>query len=205
MLKKLIPMLTALSVASTFIAPSTQPFALAAAPSRCSTLTSLSLPNTTINSGVDTPAGEVPPPFPGFPSTPVVATCRVHATVTTPGVNDKIGVDVWLPVSGWNGRFQGVGGGAFSGGDADGMAAAVDAGYAAADTDAGHTGTSPLDDSFVLDSNGRLNWPLIEDFGYRGVHDAAVVGKAVTVAYYGSQVKFSYFNGCSTGGRQALA
>src|SRR5262245_66200192 len=125
MLKKLIPMLTALSVASTFIAPSTQPFALAAAPSRCSTLTSLSLPNTTINSGVDTPAGEVPPPFPGFPSTPVVATCRVHATVTTPGVNDTIGVDVWLPISGWNGRFQRVGGGGYRADDPSEMAAGL--------------------------------------------------------------------------------
>jgi hypothetical protein len=46
---------------------------------------------------------------------------------------------------------------------------------------------------------------LIEDFAYRGVHDLAVVGKAVTAAYYGSRATFSYWNGCSTGGRQGLA
>ena len=215
MLKKLFPVVAVLSVASTVIAPSMQTVALTAtppiassalsAPDSCATLARLSLSNTTIDSAVDTPSGEVPPPFPGFPPTPVVATCRVHATVTTPGLNDRIGVDVWLPISGWNGRFQGVGGGAFSGGDADGMAAAVDTGYAAADTDAGHTGTSPLDGSFALDSNGRLNQTLIDDFAFRGVHDAAVVGKAVTAAYYGSQAEFSYFNGCSTGGRQAMS
>src|SRR5215471_1250707 len=215
MLKKLFPVVAALSVASTVIAPSTQTFALTgaaplassalSAPDSCATLARLSLSNTTIDSAVDTPSGEVPPPFPGFPPTPVVATCRVHASVTRPGHNDRIGVDVWLPISGWNGRFQGVGGGAFSGGDADGMAAAVDTGYAAADTDAGHTGTSPLDGSFALDSSGRLNQPLIDDFAFRGVHDAAVVGKAVTAAYYGSQATFSYFNGCSTGGRQAMS
>jgi hypothetical protein len=59
---------------------------------------------------VDTPAGSVPSPF-GGPPAQVVETCRAHATVTTPGVNDQIGIDVWMPVSGWNGRFQGVGGG----------------------------------------------------------------------------------------------
>ena len=143
--------------------------------------------------------------FPGLPPTPVVETCRVHATVTTPGVNDQIGVDVWMPVSGWNGRFQGVGGSAFIAGDPYFMVGAVDAGYSAAVTDAGHTASSPFDGSFALDSNGRLNWPLIKDFSYRGVHDLAVVGKAVTAAYYGSKAKFSYWNGCSTGGRQGLA
>jgi feruloyl esterase len=113
-----------------------------------------------------------------------------------------------MPVSGWNGRFQGVGGSGFVADDPNEMAAAVDAGYSAAGTDAGHTSQSPfavLDGSFALDSKGRLNWPLIEDFAYRGVHDLAVVGKAVTAAYYGSQAKFAYWNGCSTGGLQGMA
>ena len=206
------------TIAGTSMAPSAQAFALAAAsppvsgalaaPGSCASLTSLSLPNTTINSAVDTPAGTIPPPFPGFPPTSVVATCRVHATVTTPGVTDQIGIDVWLPVSGWNGRFQGVGGGGYKADDPNEMAAAVDAGYSAAGTDAGHTSASPVpffDGSFAFDSEGRLNWPLIQDFSYRGVHDAAILGKAVTAAYYGSQAKFSYWNGCSTGGRQGMA
>jgi hypothetical protein len=209
------PMVAALTVASTLIAPSTQTLALAApagaasgalaAPGSCASLTTLSLPNTAMNSAVDTPAGIVPPPFTGFPPTPVVATCRVHATVTTPGVNDRIGVDVWMPVSGWNGRFQGVGGGGYIAGDPNALAGAVDDGYSAAVTDGGHTALSPLDGSFALDSKGHLNWPLIEDFSYRGVHDLASVGKAVTAAYYGARTKFSYWNGCSTGGRQGMA
>ena len=212
------PMVTALVVASTFIAPAAQSVVLAAsapaasssptAPASCTSLTSVALPNMTINSAVNAPSGQIPPPLPGFPPTPVVATCRVHATVTTPGAGARIGVDVWTPVSGWNGRFQGVGGSGFVANDLNEMAAAVDAGYSAAGTDAGHTSQSPvavLDGSFALDSNGRLNWTLIEDFAYRGVHDLAVVGKAVTAAYYGSQAKFAYWNGCSTGGRQGMA
>ena len=212
------PVVTALVLASTFMAPAAQTVALAAtAPAAsnalttqasCTSLHTVSLPNTTINSAVDTPSGQIPPPLPGFPPTPIVATCRVHATVTTPGAGDHIGVDVWMPTSGWNGRFQGVGGNGFVANDFNDMAAAVDAGYSAAGTDAGHTSQSPvasLDGSFALDSNGRLNWPLIEDFAFRGVHDLAVVGKAVTAAYYGSQSKFAYWNGCSTGGRQGMA
>ena len=212
----MIPVLAALIVAST-MAASAQAFggatgsrpasvALAAADS-CAGLTSLSLAHTTINSAVVAPAETVQPPIPGLglPPAPVVATCRVHATVTTPGADDRIGVDVWMPVSGWNGRFQGVGGSAFLAGHPYFMVGAVDAGYAAAVTDAGNTASSPFDGSFALDSNGQLNWPLIKDFAYRGVHDLAVVGKAVTAAYYGSRARFSYWNGCSTGGRQGLA
>ena len=52
----------------------------------------------------------MPGPFPAAPPTAVPATCRVHATVTRRGRSDQIGVDVWMPLSGWNGRFQGVGG-----------------------------------------------------------------------------------------------
>src|SRR5215467_4596309 len=165
----------------------------------CGGLTSLALANTVVDSAVDTPAGSVPAPFPGAPPTPVPETCRVHATVTSPGVNDQIGIDVWMPVTGWNGRFQGVGGGGYSTGSPNSLARPVASGFSAAVTDGGHTGASSFTGSFALDSNGRLNWPLIEDFAYRGLHDLAVVGKAVTAAYFGMRAKYSYWNGCSTG------
>ena len=42
------------------------------------------------------------------------------------------------------------------------------------------------------------------DFGYRAVHELTVAAKAVIAAYYGNGPKLSYWNGCSTGGRQAL-
>ena len=209
------PIVGAFAVTSSFLAPAAQPVASAAtapvassAQGSCIALASLSLPNTMINSAVGTPTGDIPPPLPGFPPTPVVATCRVHATVMTPGAGDHIGVDVWMPVSGWNGRFQGVGGSGFVANDFNEMAAAVDAGYSAAGTDAGHTSQSPvpsLDGSFALDASGHLNRALIEDFAYRGVHDLAVVGKALSAAYYGAPANYAYWNGCSTGGRQGMA
>ena len=210
------PVVVAAALVSAALAPSAQTAWVAAAArpassallapaASCASLTALTLPNTTVNSAADTPGGTVPPPFPGLPATQVPETCRVHATVTTPGVTDQIGIDVWMPVSGWNGRFQGVGGGGYSTGSQNSLAGPVAAGYSAAVTDGGHTGASSFTGSFALDSNGRLNWPLIEDFSYRALHDLAVVGKAVTAAYFGMQAKYSYWNGCSTGGRQGLA
>src|SRR5205807_49339 len=65
----------------------------------------------------------------------------------------------------------------------------------------GHEGGSG---SFALDSNGRLNWQLIRDNAHVGIHEMTVTGKALTQAMYGAAPKYSYFNGCSTGGRQGL-
>jgi feruloyl esterase len=42
------------------------------------------------------------------------------------------------------------------------------------------------------------------DFAYRAVHEMTLAAKAITAAYYGKSPARAYFNGCSTGGRQAL-
>jgi len=76
------------------------------------------------------------------------------------------------------------------------------AGYAAGSTDTGHEGASG---SFALDANGRLNWQLIRDNAYLGVHHMTVTGKALTEAFYGTAAQKAYWNGCSTGGRQGLS
>jgi tannase/feruloyl esterase len=65
-----------------------------------------------------------------------------------------------------------------------------------------------VDEAFTgtwgLKPNGQLNWPLITDWASAGIHDMTVAGKAVTQAYYTGKLQYSYFNGCSTGGREAL-
>jgi feruloyl esterase len=63
----------------------------------------------------------------------VPASCRVHATVTHPPAGDTVNIDVWLPVEGWNGRFQGAGDG-YAGGFPQALAAPVSQGFAAAST-----------------------------------------------------------------------
>jgi feruloyl esterase len=122
--------------------------------------------------------------------------------VTHPPAGDVVNIDVWMPVDGWNGRFEGVGGGGYAGGFPQALALPVSQGYAAASTDTGHPGGNG---AFVLDANGRLDWQLIRDFAYLGIHDMTVVGKAVTAAFYGRLPRYAYWNGCSTGGRQGLS
>lgn len=105
----------------------------------------------------------------------------------------------------WNGRFQGVGGGGYSCGPSYfEMAPAIQGGYSSATTDCGLTLAESETGSFALNPNGTLNTPLIDDFSYAGIHDMTVAGKAVTRLYYPSPLRYSYFNGCSTGGREGL-
>jgi feruloyl esterase len=157
----------------------------------CESLRSVSLPNTTIDAVVVDAGDERTP-----------ASCRVTATVTHPPADDKVRIFIGLPLTGWNGRFQGVGGGGFSGGNPNSVRQPVAAGYAAGSTDTGHEGGRG---SFALDANGRLNWQLIRDNAYLGIHEMTVTGKALTQEFYGKPPRYSYFNGCSTGGRQGLS
>ncbi|MBD0694615.1 tannase/feruloyl esterase family alpha/beta hydrolase [Streptomyces sp. CBMA123] len=151
------------------------------------------------------PAGtfQVPgvPPLGGFPVPDVPAHCEVTVTLTHPGADDHAKVTVWLPQSGWNGRFQGAGGSAYAAGDSGaGLAAAVKQGYAVATTDAGVGGA--LDTSWGLDAAGKVNTALLDNFASRSAHEMALVGKQVVAGVYGRAASYSYWNGCSTGGRQ---
>jgi len=153
----------------------------------CESLASVALPNTTIESAA------VDPSSPGV--------CRITAVTTHPPMGDKVRIWVAIPSSNWNGRFLGTGGGGFSGGNVAGVVQPAAAGYAAGATDTGHEGGSG---SFALDGNGRLNWQAIRNNAHVGIHEMTLVGKALTQAMYGVAPRYSYFNGCSTGGRQGL-
>lgn len=133
--------------------------------------------------------------------TGVPAFCKVTVTLTHPGEDDHATVSTWLPEKGWNGRFQGLGGSAYLAGDNGvGMGTAVKNGYAATTTDAG-VGDA-LDVSWALNSGGEINTAPLKNFASRSQHEAAVVGKEVVDAVYGKRAAYSYFTGCSTGGRQ---
>jgi feruloyl esterase len=156
----------------------------------CEGLREMSRPETTVTEAREDP---------GDATTP--RSCRVTLTVTDPVDDGAVTVWVYLPVDGWNGRFQGVGGGGFLGGDPERLLDPLRAGYAAAATDAGHTGPTA---DFALDAGGNLDWPAIEDFGYEGIQDMTRAAKDVVRAFYGADPAHSYFNGCSTGGRQGV-
>jgi hypothetical protein len=164
----------------------------------CESLASLKLPDTTITAAQSIPSGTYTAPngevFKNMP-----AFCRVAATLA-PTSDSEIGIEVWMPASGWNGKFEGVGNGGFAGAIAyASLAPGVSLGYATASTDTGHVATSTTDGSFALGHPEK-----IIDFGYRAIHLMTVIGKQITSAFYGHDPQRSYFDGCSTGGRQAL-
>ena len=98
---------------------------------------------------------------------------------------------------GWNGKYQGVGNGGFAGSISyPAMADALRRGYATSSTDTGH---STAGAAFALGHPEKLI-----DFGYRSIHEMTLAAKSIVDAYYGRAARFAYFNGCSTGGRQAL-
>ncbi len=151
----------------------------------CEGLTALSLPETTITSSQTVAAAHSLP-----------AVCRVAATLK-PSSDSDIKIEVWMPVSGWNGKFEAVGNGGWSGSiNTNALATAVQRGYAAASTDTGHEGSSAR---FALGHPEKL-----VDYGYRAVHEMTVKAKALIAAYYGNGAKLSYWNGCSAGGKQGL-
>jgi len=174
-------------------------------PTPCSEMAALALPNTTITLAEVVPAGAFKPekPFteiPGLKPTydRLPAFCRVAATVK-PTNDSEIRFEVWLPLEGWNGKFQAVGNGVWSGQIwYPPMAQALVRGYATANTDTGHEGDG-MDASFALGHPER-----VIDFGHRAVHEMTVQSKAIVAAYYGTAARYSYWNGCSSGGKQGL-
>lgn len=130
------------------------------------------------------------------------AFCRIAATFR-PSPGSDIKVEVWMPASGWNGRFLGVGNGGWGGEiNYNSMAGALHEGFATGSSDMGTGGFSAPDRSTwsVLESDDRL-----KDFGFRSTHLMTVAAKILIQAFYGAGPKFSYWNGCSTGGKQGLA
>jgi len=174
----------------------------------CEQIASLKLPDATVTSASGVPAGEFPlqggldaigqgplHPMgrrPGPADLP--AFCRVQITVAP-----AIKMEIWLPTSGWNGDFEGVGNGGKAGVISyPAMATALKGGYAVASTDTGHQGEGG-------DTQWALGHPeLVADFAYRAIHEMTVAATSVVRAFYGKRPRYSFFNGCSTGGRQGL-
>jgi feruloyl esterase len=167
----------------------------------CESLSSLKLDNATITSVQVVAAGAFT--LPGgragrgsnqYQALP--AFCRVQATLT-PTSDSDIKVEVWLPVSGWNNKYLAVGNGGWAGTISySDLADGLSRGYATSSTDTGHTGGSG---SFVLGHPEKF-----VDFAWRSEHEMTVKSKLIVAAMYGTPAKYSFWKGCSTGGRQAM-
>jgi len=174
-------------------------FVLAALPAvaqlPCERMASLKLTGATITAADRIAAGAYKTEEPPNAVVNVPAFCRVAATLR-PTADSSIGVEVWLPED-WNGKYEAVGGGGWAGNISfPAMAAALAEGYATSSTDTGHKGG---DAKFAPGHPEK-----IVDYAYRAVHEMTVQAKALINARYGRTPKLSYWNGCSTGGRQGL-
>ncbi len=168
----------------------------------CESVSSIALRNATITTAATVDAGAFPPPPGRGPNAGAVykrlpAFCRVAATLK-PSADSAIKIEVWMPSAGWNGKLQSVGNGAWAGTISyPALATALAAGYAAASTDTGHEGNNA---DFITGHPEKVT-----DFAYRAVHEMTSAAKWIAAAFYGDGPQYSYWNGCSTGGRQAMA
>ncbi len=167
----------------------------------CDSLKSLALDKATIDSVQVVAAGAFTQPNGragrgGNPFGDLPAFCRVALTAK-PSSDSDIKIEIWLPADNWNNKYQAVGNGAWTG--TIGYAAMADAlrrGYATSSTDTGHVGGSA---SFAM---GHPEKAI--DFAYRSEHEMVLKSKTIINAFYNSAPKYSYWNGCSAGGRQAM-
>ena len=130
--------------------------------------------------------------------------CEIKVAIT-PVAGSRTVAIYRLPPN-WNGKFLGIGGGGFAGNLS--IAAAQPGlmrGYAVMQNDMGHPSENGLDPSFAVLPNGQANTQGIIDFGHRSTHLSTTLGQQLVKSFYQQPLQRSYWQGCSTGGRQGLA
>ena len=186
----------------------------AATATTCESLATLKLDKGTITSAQMVPEGPAPargrgrgapavqgaaPATPPPPAATIPAHCRVQV-VLKPSSDSLINMEMWLPpTEAWNGKFMGVGNGGFAGsiqGLTNEMPQALRLGYATAGTDTGH---QEQGGAWAIGHPEKMI-----DFGYRATHEMTLKAKQILNAFYDRSAQYSYFKGCSTGGRMAL-
>ncbi|MBN1568105.1 MAG: tannase/feruloyl esterase family alpha/beta hydrolase [Acidobacteria bacterium] len=146
--------------------------------------------------------GFLPPRTPGVFGTPpglkvTAAFCRVIGFIE-PVKNSHINFEVWLPpAEKWNNRYFAVGNPAFEGAiKYQGLAVALEKGYATASTDTGHQDPGH--------KWGMGHPERLIDWTHRAVHETTVAAKQLIRAFYGRPARYSYWDSCHNGGRQGL-
>jgi len=153
----------------------------------CAALVSLTAFEFSITSATVIPASADAPEY-----------CRVTGLI-----QPEIRFEVGLP-STWNGRLYMFGNGGYAGEsiEAPGRVAtarrALARGFASAQMNTGHDAAVEPLGTFAASPQKLV------DYAYRGVHVTALTAKRILQAYYDAAPRRSYFDGCSTGGRQGL-
>jgi hypothetical protein len=180
--------------------------------SRCAAISDLAGPGFVIEKAEIVPAGPAPAPdgsgIIDARGEPLPEHCLVQGILNprigAGGRKFGLGFDLRMPTN-WNGRFAFHGGGGMDGrlapalGDIFGSVrpSALARGFAVVSTDGGHRGDW-LDGSFGLDQQARI------DYAYNALDKVTLKAKELVEKYYGAAPTYSYFLGCSNGGRQGL-
>jgi feruloyl esterase len=163
-------------------------------------LSSFNIPSLTISSATEVPASGLNPTY-----------CDIVGSVATDGEGAGPGLTMFqakLPLN-WNSKYLASGPGGVSGSltpsvNPVDLTASIRKGYAFVINDLGHQ-SPPFDASWALISPGVPNEPALIDYFYRAQHQVAIATKELVKSFYGaSSIEHSYFDGCSTGGRNAL-
>jgi len=176
-------------------------------PAACAALAKLDSPGYRVDAAQWVPAGEIPGGVPGSTVT-VPDHCLFQVVIDPresgmPELSYGTGIELRLPAD-WNGRFLFQGGGGLNGtlnvatGSVRGAPSALNRGFAVVSTDGGHRGRNNVDARFGVDQQAKL------DFAYQAVEKTTYEAKALISRYYGRDPDYSYFVGCSTGGREAM-
>ena len=171
-----------------------------AATGSCENLATLQLPHATIVTSRTVAASSAATnATQGAANLEVPAHCEVRG-ISRPSSDSEITFEVWLPLTGWNGKYRQNGNGGFAGTiNRPGLVDPLRRGYVVAATDDGHDAMKTPQGTFAVGHPEK-----VIDFGYRAVHDTAEQAKAIAATFYGTRPARSYFVGCSDGGREAL-
>jgi feruloyl esterase len=173
----------------------------------CRALATLSAPGYQVETAEWVAAGSHPA-GPGGATAQLPAHCLFRITIGAresgiEGMRYGTGIELRLPAQ-WNQRLLFQGGGGLNGvlspafGNVAGFQSALARGFAVVSTDSGHRGRNSVDTRFGVDQQARL------DFAYQAVERTTHEAKGLLQRYYGRKPEYSYYMGCSTGGREAM-
>lgn len=176
----------------------------------CTSLMDVKVPGVEITKTAHIAAGSTEPiPWNQSRSAPLPAYCRIEGVMNrrtgVGGEEFEITFALAMPDK-WNGDFVMQGGGGSNGVviaplglNAAGDTLGLIRGFAVASTDTGHKSHRPgFDFGFMRDQQAYL------DFAYLANAEVAALAKQLIAQHYGKPAAFSYFSGCSTGGREGM-
>ena len=134
--------------------------------------------------------------------------CNVTFTYAHNGRGDQVVLTYWLPTPNtFQNRYLSTGGGGYAiTSGANSLPGGIEYGAVAGTTDGGFGifKTNAIAD-FLL-ANGTLNWENVYMFGYKAIHEMSIIGKEFTKTVFdmtaNNATLYSYYQGCSEGGRE---